>query len=75
MPPLTQAYRQLWQAVVPLPYDETIETFGIPTYWREHLAELGSPLGPEIDEGDGKTIQSFVLGIVRWTGDGVERVA
>jgi hypothetical protein len=74
--PLTRAYRQLWQAVVPLPYDEKIAEFGIPTYWREHIAELGSPLAPEIDDEDGSKLQSFASGaILRWRDGAVERVA
>jgi hypothetical protein len=74
--PITDAWRQLWQAINPaLPYNDTIAGFGLPTYWREHLRELGSPLGPEKPLGDGATVQTFALGILKWTGTEVERVA
>lgn len=78
MPALTQCLQRIWQAVVPLPYDDTIATFGLPAYWREHLAELGSPVGQEIDddEHDGCKLQPFALGVLRWRPDGtVERAA
>ena len=49
--------------------------FGIPTYWRQH-PELGSPLGPEVDIGDGATAQPFTGGVVKYVpGVGVELVA
>jgi hypothetical protein len=48
--------------------------FGIATFWRQH-PELGSPLGPEEDLGDGVTAQSFSGGVCRWTpGVGAEIV-
>jgi hypothetical protein len=78
MPALTQCLQRIWQAVVPLPYDETIATFGIPSYWREHLAELGSPVGEEVDddEHEGCRLQPFALGVLRWHPDGtIERAA
>lgn len=74
---LHEAWRALWQAVVPsLPYDETIATWSIPTYWREHFAELGSPIRFEIDAGGGVTYQPFATGILKYNPErGVERIA
>lgn len=73
--PMTTAWRLAWQAIVPLPYDDTIAGWGIPTYWRDHYAALGSPLGPEIALGGGTTVQTFASGVLKWTGTQVERIA
>jgi hypothetical protein len=75
--PVTAAFAQLWQAVNPsLPYNEAIAGFALPRYWREHLAEMGSPLGPEIDEPGGTKVQAFTRGVWRWSGDDdIEQVA
>jgi hypothetical protein len=39
--------------------------FGIPTFWRQH-PELGSPLGPELNLGNGITAQAFTGGVVKY---------
>lgn len=73
--PIISAWRHLWQAANPtLPYNEEIAGFGIPTYWRSHFLEMGSPLSPEIGDVDGTVLQTFTLGIYRWTGNSVERI-
>lgn len=71
---LSEAWRALWQAVVPdLDYHAD---WAIPTFWREHVGELGSPVAFEIDGGGGVTFQPFAQRIVRYSPDrGVEMVA
>lgn len=77
-PPMTpehSAFGYIWRAVNPhLDWNDEIAGFGIPTYWRQHLEEMGSPLSAEIDAGDGAVLQAFTRGVFRWTGTGVERV-
>src|SRR5438132_1436904 len=70
---LDDVFRQRWNLLVPeLAYNAD---FGIPTFWRQH-PELGSPLGPEVDLGNGVTAQAFSGGVCRWTpGMGAEIVS
>lgn len=69
---LDEAYRRLWTAVSPVAYEPS---FAIPSYWREHASELGSPIGGEIDAGNGQTYQTFANGILTYApGTGVSRV-
>jgi hypothetical protein len=78
MDAVTSAYADLWQAVnSKLEYNETIATFGLPTHWRAHLDEMGSPVGPEHAEDDGSVVQAFTRGVFRWhAADGtVEKVS
>jgi hypothetical protein len=71
-----EMWRQAWTAIAPtLEYNATIHTWAIPTYWREHYAEIGSPLGHEIPEGGGPTRQAFASAMLRWNGTAVERLA
>jgi hypothetical protein len=72
MATLEDAHIQRWRAFVPsLPYNRD---FGIPTFWRQH-PELGSPIGHELDLGDGTRAQAFAGGVVHWTPSGAEIVS
>jgi hypothetical protein len=49
---------------------------GIVKFWREHVAELGSAVGPEHLADDGTVVQAFALGLVKWDPtNGASKVA
>lgn len=74
-------YADLWHLAArgANPGDYVAEN-GIPAYWREHLAEMGSPVGPERlvkdDDGVKSCYQAFARGVWVWERDsGVRPVA
>lgn len=66
-------YQQAWEAYrAGIPYDESL---ALCAYWRAHYRELGAPVDAEFTAADGRTYQTFVNGILVWTGSAVEVVA
>lgn len=72
---IIECRKTLWLAVNPgLALNPDAQLY---KYWSEHVAEMGSPVSPELDGADNK-YQAFTRGVWRWLNDGqntVEKIA
>lgn len=72
MATIEDAHKVRWNLAKPgIPYNHD---FAIPSYWRAH-PEVGSPIGPEMEIGDGASVQAFTSAVLKYEpGIGVTEV-